>query len=163
MIFCVSGRAKYGIIIFIIWFGVMCLSSLILFIALLSEKFNICLALIEVMLIAFTIILVIPLRNSVKKKTIIIDDGHLRLIIGGKEKNSIHLRDVTEVGTIALGGKTPRGGFYLKNGKKMVFECNWRDHMEKERLIQFFQNILKYRQQYNFKVIDKLHWMKTKI
>ena len=162
MVFGVSGRAKTGIIIFGMWFGVMCFSSIFLFIALLFEKFNICLSLIEIMLVVFTITLLIPLRSSIMMKTIIIDDGFIRLIIGGKEKNSVHLRDITEVGTISLGGKTPRGGFYLKKGEKMVFECNWRDHMEKEKLIPFFQEILTYRQQYNFKVIDKLHWMKKK-
>jgi hypothetical protein len=159
MTFSVSGKAKSGISIFGGYLTIFLLggSAMVLY-TILSGEFSILMIIMGLFMVGFSVAIFFPLKASMKTKTLIIEDGLVSLFVEDELKKSTHLEDVTSVETISLSGKTPRGGFMLKNGKRVVFECNWRDHMEREKLIKAFREILKYRGQYGFEVNDRLRW-----
>jgi hypothetical protein len=124
MVFTVSGRAKTGIMIFGVWFAIMILAGIaFLAIPIIEKDFSWFYLIFALIFFGMGTWIFFALRTSLKKKTLIIEDGLVSLFIGEKMKKSVHLKDIDEVGTISLGGKTPRGGFYLKKKKKIVFEC----------------------------------------
>ena len=158
MAFEVSGKSEKGVSRFKISL-VMVLSIGLLFVLfiILSEGFNIFFLLILLPFLAIGMLLRHHMKNASKVKTIIIEDEKISYFYDDELKTNLHLKDITKIRTQQY-AKDERDGFLIWKGEEIVLMCGGLDDLDLPKLIQAFNEIIKYKERYKFKVIDDLKW-----